>query len=298
MAKRNSKQKRARAHEIVVAVDGSAASEAAVRWAVRESLLQTIPLKLVHVVGAPTVTRSLLRLPKGTGKSQDTHADQIVDDAVDLVHRTATGATADVAGAEIYHSAAIPTLIELSEGAKMIVVGSNGRGALRGRFLGSVSTGLVHGAHCPVAVIHDRQPPAADAPVVVGIDGSKSSELATRIAFKEAANRGVELVALHAWSDVELWEVPEVDWDAVAQGKVKLLDKRLAGWCERFPEVTVRRVVVRDQPTVHLADHAENAQLLVVGSRGRGGFAGLVLGSVSSILAHYVQIPLIVARQS
>ena len=155
----------------------------------------------------------------------------------------------------------------------------------------------MYGAHCPVALIHDREPPAADAPVVVGIDGSESSELATGIAFQEAAKRGVELVAVHAWSDVELWEVPEMDWDAVAQGKVKLLDKRLSGWCQRYPDVAVRRVVVRDQPTLHLAEQAEHAQLLVVGSRGRGGFAGLALGSVSSILAHYVQIPLIVARQ-
>jgi len=102
---------------------------------------------------------------------------------------------------------------------------------------------------------------------------------------------------VHAWSDVDLWEVPEVDWDAVAQGKVKLLDKRLSAWSERYPEVSIRRVVVRDQPTVHLAEQAENAQLLVVGNRGRGGFAGLMLGSVSLMLAHYVQVPMIIARQ-
>jgi nucleotide-binding universal stress UspA family protein len=299
MAKRKSKQKTARAHEILVAVDGSAPSDAAVRWATRQSLLWTIPLKLVHVVGAPTVTRSLLPLPKATVKLQDKYGHQIVDNATDLVKCTAkdAGGVADVAGTTIHQSAVIPTLIEMSQRAQMIVVGSRGHSALRGLLLGSVSTGLVYGAHCPVAVIHDHEPPAADAPVVVGVDGSPISELATGIAFTEAAKRGVELVAVHAWSDADLWEVPEVDWDAVAQGKVKLLDKRLSGWCERYPAVTVRRVVVRDQPAVHLAEQAENAQLLVVGSRGRGGFAGMLLGSVSSILAHYVQIPLIVARE-
>jgi nucleotide-binding universal stress UspA family protein len=298
-SKKKPKQKRAKAHEIVVAVDGSGPSDAAVRWAARESLLRSVPLKLLHIVGAPAVTRSLMPVPMATGKWQEAHAREIVDGAADLMQRTAkdAGARADIAGAEISHSPAIPTLIELSEHAMMIVVGSRGHGALRRGLLGSVSTGLVYGARCPVAVIHDHATPAADAPVVVGIDGSQSSELATRIAFEEAAARRVELVAVHAWSDVDLREVPDVDWDAVAQHKVKLLEKWLSGWCERYADVKVRRVVVRDQPAVHLAEQAENGQLLVVGSRGRGGFAGLMLGSVSSMLAHYVQIPMIVARQ-
>ena len=297
--KKESKRKRARVDEILVAVDGSGPSDAAVRWATHESLLRSVPLKLVHVVGKPRVTRSLLPVPEATEQWQDANARGIVDGAAALAQRTAedAGAVADIAGTEIYRSKPIPTLIELSERAQAIVVGSRGHGALRGLLLGSVSTAMVCGAHCPVAVLHDRDTPAADAPIVVGIDGSPSSELATRIAFKEAATRGVELVAVHAWSDVDLWEVPEVGWDAVAQGKVKLLDKRLSAWSERYPEVSIRRVVVRDQPTVHLAEQAENAQLLVVGNRGRGGFAGLMLGSVSLMLAHYVQVPMIIARQ-
>ena len=299
-SKKKSKEKGARANEIVVAVDGSAPSDAALRWATRESLMRVVPLKLVHIVPSPSVTRSLMPIPVSAEQSQDARARQIVDNATRLVHRTAedAGASAVIAGAEIYNSAAIPTLIDLSERAKMIVVGSRGHGALRRGLLGSVSTGLVSGAHCPVAVIHDRAAPPADLPVVVGIDGSPSSDLATCIAFEEAAHRRVELVAVHAWSDVDLMDVPEADWDAVSQGKVKLLDKRLSGWCERYPDVTVRRLVVRDQPTFHLADEAEKAQLLVIGSRGRGGFTGMLLGSVSSMLAHYVQIPLIVARDS
>jgi nucleotide-binding universal stress UspA family protein len=296
--KKKSKQKRARAHEIVVAVDGSAPSDAAVRWAAREARFRSLPLKLVHIVGAPAVTRSLMDVPVAAEQWRATNAGEIVYGAADLVRRTAeeVGAAVDIVGTEVYHSAPIPKLIELSESATMIVVGSRGHGALRRGLLGSVSTGLVYGAHCPVAVIHDDAVPAADAPVVVGIDGSPSSELATRIAFEEAAVRGVELVAVHAWSDVDLREVAGVDWDEVAQRKVKLLDKRLSAWCKTYPDVKVRRVVVRDQPAVHLAEQAENAQLLVVGSRGRGGFAGLLLGSVSSMLAHYVQIPIIVAR--
>ncbi len=133
-SKKKSNQKRARVNEIVVPVDGSADLDAAVRWAARESLLRSVPLKLVHIVGAPTVTRSLMPVPVETGQWQDARAREIVDGAADLVRRTAkdAGAVADIAGTEIYHSTAIPTLIELSERAKMIVAGSRGRGALRG----------------------------------------------------------------------------------------------------------------------------------------------------------------------
>ena len=97
----------------------------------------------------------------------------------------------------------------------MIVVGCRGRGALRRRLLGSVSSGLVHHAHCPVAVIHDwghlpragedpLMPHPARAPVVVGIDGSPASESATAIAFDEASRRKVELVAVYAFSDIDV----------------------------------------------------------------------------------------------
>ncbi len=295
-SKKKSDENKVRANEIVVAVDGSAPSEAAVLWATRESLLHKVPLRLVHVVQAPSVTRSLMPVPVSAEQWQDTRARQIVEDAASLVRSTAeaAGGSAEIAGVEIYSSTAIPTLIELSKSSKMIVVGNRGHGALRRGLLGSVSTGLVYGTYCPVVVIHEGDPPPADAPVVVGIDGSPDSDLAARIAFAEAANRGVELVALHAWSDVDLIDAPDVDWDTVALGKVKLLDKRLSGGQQRHPDVTVRRVVVRNQPAIHLADEAEKAQLLVVGSRGRGGFKGLLLGSVSSMLMHHVKIPLIV----
>ena len=290
---------KAKHREIVVAVDGSASSNAAVRWAARESLLRRVPLKLVHIVAAPVVTYSLNPVPVSIEQRQDEKARRIIDGAADLVHRIAkdADASAPVIGSEIYYSAAIPTLIDLSKDAEMVVVGSRGHGALRRGLLGSVSTGLVYGSHCPVAVIHDSVAPPADAPVVVGVDGSPASDVATGIAFEEAAQRGVELVAVHAWSDVDLREVSDVDWSAVAQGEEQVLAEKLADWCRNYPNVKVRRVVVQDQPACYLAEEAENAQLLVVGSRGRGGFAGMLLGSVSSMLVHYLKIPVIVAHR-
>ena len=91
--------------------------------------------------------------------------------------------------------------------------------------------------------------------------------------------------------------VPGVDWAAVSVGEEEILAQRLAGMSEDYPDVTVHRVVVRDQPARYLAEQAQSAQLLVVGSHGRGGFAGMLLGSVSTALAHTVTIPMIVARR-
>ena len=107
------------------------------------------------------------------------------------------------------------TLIDLSKEAAMIVVGCRGLGAIGRRLMGSVSWGVVHHAHCPVAVIHDEDPlmpTPAVAPVVVGIDGSPASEAATALAFEEASRRGVELVAVHAWSDYAVAELPGIEW--------------------------------------------------------------------------------------
>ena len=166
--------------------------------------------------------------------------------------------------------------------------------------LGSVSNGLLHHAHCPVAVIHDAVPSApkpSNLPVVVGVDGSSASELATEIAFDEASRRGVDLVALHAYRDADLPQVLNVQWSGEHPIPPQALADRLTGWLERYPDVTIHPRIVCDNPARHLVDESESAQLVVVGSRGRGGFAGMLLGSVSTAVAHAAHVPVIVARQ-
>jgi nucleotide-binding universal stress UspA family protein len=148
-------------------------------------------------------------------------------------------------------------------------------------------------------VIRDEDllmPDPQHASVLVGIDGSPASELATEIAFDEASRRGVDLIALHAWSDVAILELPDLDWSAMVSEEERSLAESLAGWEERYPDVTVHRVVVCDEPARLLTEKAESAQLVVVGSHGRGGLDRMILGSVSNAVLHAVKVPVIVAR--
>jgi nucleotide-binding universal stress UspA family protein len=108
----------------------------------------------------------------------------------------------------------------------------------------------------------------------------------------------VELVAVHVWSDYAVAELPGIDFSDVEKHAEQTLAARLAGWQERYPEVPVRRVVVADRPARQLLEQSQSAQLTVLGSHGRGGFAGMLLGSVSSAVAESARMPVIVARPS
>ncbi|HTM84355.1 MAG TPA: universal stress protein, partial [Mycobacterium sp.] len=140
-------------------------------------------------------------------------------------------------------------------------------------------------------------PDTAQLPVLVGVDGSPASELAIEVAFGEASVRGVDLVALHAWHDADLVGIQGQQWtDLLARGE-QVLAERLAGFQERYLDVTVQRRVVWGQPTQHLLEESTAAQLVVVGSHGRGGFTGMLLGSVSRAVVHASETPVIVARR-
>jgi len=133
-------------------------------------------------------------------------------------------------------------------------------------------------------------------PVLLGIDGSPASQAATALAFDEASRRQVDLVALHAWSDVGVFPMLGMDWHEYEDEGQEVLGERLAGWQEQYPDVHVRRRIVCDTPARWLIDESQRAQLVVVGSHGRGGFPGMLLGSVSSALAQSAISPVIVVR--
>ena len=286
---------------VLVGIDGSPAARCAVDWAARDAAMRDVPLTLVHAVQPIGFTLPRLTATTAFARWQVEQGQKILDAAVETARSTTPGGGPVQIETELLFSPAIPAMIDLSKDADLVVVGSRGRGPITRSLLGSVSSSLIRHAHCPVAVIHDEDPLMpypAHAPVLVGIDGSPASELAIAIAFHEASWRGVDLVALHAWSDVEVNDYPAIDWPAMKPAAEEILAERLAGWQDRYPDVTVRRVVECDHPTYHLVRQSESAQLVVVGSHGRGGFAGMLLGSVSAAVAHSARMPVIVARQS
>jgi nucleotide-binding universal stress UspA family protein len=284
---------------IVVGIDESPAAKVAVQWAARDAELRKIPLTLVHAISPDVATWPNVRLPAGLARWQRDRGRQLVDEAFKLVDEASQhGGPAEV-HSEILASAAVPTLVELSKEAELVVTGCRGSARWPGQLLGSVSSGLVRYAHCPVAIVHDEDPShPGGAPVLVGIDGSSASELATAIAFDEASRRNVGLVALHAWSDADVSEWPEIDSPAAQSMAEEVLAERLAGWREQYPDVPVSRAVVCDKPARQLVERSADAQLVVVGSRGRGGFAEMLLGSVGEAVAQMAQVPVIVARES
>ncbi|MFC4603392.1 universal stress protein [Rhodococcus kronopolitis] len=289
---------------VVVGVDGSESSSAAVVWAARTAAIRRIPLVLVSVVHVPSYYYSEPYLARGYSDDLKNAGRAHLDGAAVLA-RTVAEELGDVeVDTKLHEGRIADILLQYSAEATMIVLGSRGLGEFTGAVLGSVTRAVASHSTCPVAVVRGRTldgRPPTQGPVVVGVDGSEVSEAAVAVAFEEASTRGATLVAVNVWSDVSVQPslgATESDphWSAIQTAEEAVLSERLAGWLERFPDVTVQRVVSRDRPVRVLSEYSERAQLLVVGSHGRGGFKGMLLGSTSNALMNTADCPVLIVR--
>ncbi len=289
-------------HGVVVGADGSASSEVAVRWAAHEAAMRHAPLTVVHVADSLSVPASTLAWPTGRVQEevreiQENEARRVIADAMVAAADTEAGDRPEI-GDELLFGRPVPSLVDLSKDAQMVVVGRRGHAGRHQRILGSVATGLIHHAHCPVAVINDEvswlEPSSARLPVLVGVDGSQGSESAMAIAFDEASWRGVDLVALRVLADAGV-SLSGMQWPDLKRMAERTLAENLAAWKCRYPEVNVHVVVESEDPARRLLEQSEAAQLVVVGNRGRGAVAEMLLGSVSSALVKKARTAVLVA---
>ncbi|NEW43780.1 universal stress protein [Nocardia cyriacigeorgica] len=288
------------AGDVIVGIDGSAGSLTAARWAAGFATERGRALRLAHgmeLVGTAKlvstsggVTSSLLEALKENSR-------HLLDRAEEAV----TAETPDLAvSTRVSVGSAAALLIEESAGAYTVILGATGNVGVLGH-IGSTLLTVVSRAHGPVIVVRTDAEGAirSTGPVVVGVDGSPVSEAALATAFTEAAVRRTDLVAIHVHYDRRLESerlrkfLPEIEVENAGQ---EVLGERLAGWQEEFPDVTVLRKTYSDNPTARLREWSDSAQLVVVGSRGRGGFTGLLLGSTSHSLVQHAGCPVMVVR--
>lgn len=281
---------------IVVGVDGSGSAVHAVRWAATEALRRHLPLRLVHSFDIPVGYPPGVVAPHAVRDGMRQQGRDWLEEAKDAVAKVAP----DIEPERVVHQGpVVPFLVRQSRDATLLVLGSRGLGGFTGLVVGSVSVGLAGRAHCPVIVA--RGPEVTDGDIVVGVDGTPAGEAAIAFAFEEASLRGRGVVAVHAWTDSVLeaalaGDTSTLDTNPLQQQAYELLAERLAGWQEKYPDVRVHREVVRDRPTPALLRCAANAALVVVGTRGRGGFRGLVLGSTSQHVLNHAPCPVAVVR--
>lgn len=289
---------------VVVGIDGSDTALRGVRWAARAAAARRAPLQILHASGYPERYTGESMLPPESFKAELRRQRW---EYLHTARRSALEAVAAAGLAPLEVAAVldpqqpIPALVRASESARLLVLGTSAHRGITGLIVGSTTIALVGHAHSPVVSVRgdlvDTGEPDSR-PVVVGVDGSPLSERALGCAFREASFRNVALVAVHTWSDSDTSAFRDayVDWEPLRDTEERRLAERLAGWQERYPDVSVERVLVKDKPRHELLERSRQAQLVVVGSRGRGGFRGLLLGSTSHALIHNAGCPVLVAR--
>ncbi|MFH9728388.1 universal stress protein [Streptomyces sp. NPDC017254] len=286
---------------VIVGADGSASSLGAVEAAAREARWRDAGLRIVHAFHWPVARMPLWQaLPMPAEGEIRKMSEGLLAEAVERARTVAP--SVDVTDAVVVGEP-VTVLEAQSRAAELVVVGSRGMGGFVGLLVGSTAVHLAAHGRCPVLVVRDRS--ESTGPIVLAVDGSQAGAAAVDFAFAEAALRGVGLVAQHVWTTWNAPMPPPQDPaepyasgpGMLAQAEERLLAEALAGHRERYPDVPVELRVTRGGTREALIEASGTAPLLVVGARGRGGFAGLLLGSVSQAVLHHAHCPVTVVHQ-
>jgi nucleotide-binding universal stress UspA family protein len=287
------------AKRFVVGLDGSDGSRSALHWAITEAGVWDAELDVVHAWDLPF---AIIPPPMNLAHHADVAA---VERAAAALLDTEVAAVRDQPGSSprrieqiLVRDRASRALLETSKGADLLVVGSRGRGGFADLLLGSVGTQCVHHATCPVAIVRESLESSRRSPIVVGLDGSACSHEALTWAIAEAARRHQPLVAVAAWS----WrdQTGELDpafggSDVTAMAEAAVVRAQAASGAGTDVDIEIR--AVDDRPAPALIEASRAANLLIVGSRGLGGFRGLMVGSVSHSCVHHAHCPVVVVRR-
>jgi nucleotide-binding universal stress UspA family protein len=288
---------------VVVGIDGSDTSLAAVTWAVAEAARHSLPLHVVHAWSVPLPPVAMGPTVMGPDDRKLREAAQsVLDQAVE--HARARNINIEIVG-ELRAGSPASIVLDAAEGASVVAIGASGLDGFSEFFLGSVSMQVITHAPCPVAVVGvpqtDIEPGPDAGRVVVGIDGSAVSVGAAHAAFEAASMRGVGLTLLHVWNapayDASGLVMPNrlILEDALLD-ELRAMAETVAGLQEKYPDVAVNQRLDHGKPAKVLADASRGAELVVIGTRGHGGFAKLLLGSTSHALLHRAHCPVLVVR--
>lgn len=268
---------------VIAAVDGSERAQEAALWAAEDAALRGAELRIVAVIESPAT---------------DDREAAMLEHVAQRCRRAQPGLPVSD---QVAHGHPAAELVRASKEADLLVLGAHGRTASRRTSVGSVATRVATHAQCPVVVVREPRPVGG---VVVGVDGTASGQQALHFAFTAARMRGTELVAVHARDLVRTAgrfpAIPPLDFEVQAElDKARRdLDRSFEGWEERYPDVPVSREVRCGHPTAVLLHVSARARMLVVGHRGSGGFAGLLLGSTAAGVLRDAQCPVAVLHDS
>lgn len=279
------------AEKIIVGVDGSEQSRAALDWALARATSRKAEVELLYVADDSFLSESVAFLSEAQRASE-----QMLE--AECAYAVSRGFAGKVTGTAVVGHP-IAEVAEASKHGDLVVLGAHEGSRLAGSFFGTRAVKIAASAFCPVAVIPIQQNLDCRG-VVVGVDGSAASTQAVAYAAEEASMRGTTLHAVYAWMP-PLTPGLEYLWsDELAESQRAAADEAIAigvaGLAVRYPDLVIERHTVQAPPVAALIGAAENAELLVVGSRGRGGFQRLLLGSVSHGILQAMPCPVIVTR--